>query len=143
MLDVNTESIKTWTEIISKVASFAAIVAAAWWFFVTTKFKQRIQFDLGCSFHPLDTNADSVVAELQFIFENKGFIEHRLYNLNISVHTLESERELQEKEKTKELLFKKQLLPKVSVVPKEIGFYFVRPGARQGYCQLNFVERKN
>ena len=128
---MNLETIKTWSNIISDVISVLAIGAAAWWFLMTTKFKPRIQFDLDCKFLALNGNADSLIAELQFIFENKGFIEHRLYHLNVSAHTLESEESLREKEITRELLFKKQLLPKVSIVPKRYGFYFVRPGARQ------------
>jgi hypothetical protein len=123
--------LKVWTEIVSSLATTAAILAAAWWFFVTTKYKQRIQFDIECNFLSLTTNRDFVIAELQFIFENKGFIEHRFYNLNVSVHSLESEDDLKEKDNTKELLFKKQLLPKVSIVPEQFGYYFVRSDARQ------------
>jgi len=44
------EDFKTWTDIASKLASAAAIVAAAAWFVITTKFRQRVQFDLACSF---------------------------------------------------------------------------------------------
>ncbi|HEX8129226.1 MAG TPA: hypothetical protein VF527_09010 [Pyrinomonadaceae bacterium] len=125
------ETVETWAGIINDLISVLAIAAAAWWFFMTTKFKPRIQFDLGCDFLSLKGNDDALIAELQFIVENKGFVEHRLYHLHVSVHTLESEESLKEKEMTRELLFKKQLLPKVTIVPKRYGYYFVRPGARQ------------
>jgi hypothetical protein len=125
------EEIKSWTGILSDVISVLAIGAAAWWFLTTTKFKPRIQFDLDCNFLPLKENEDYFISELQFIFENKGFVEHRLYRLTVSVHALESEESLSEKEVTKELLFKKRLLSEVSLVPRKYGFYFVRPGVRQ------------
>ena len=128
---MNSEAIRTWAAVVSSAASSLAIAAAAWWFFMTTKFKPRIQFDLDCNFLPLSSNRDQLIGELLFIFENKGFIEHRLYKLNVAVHTLESEKDLLEKDGTRELLFKKQLLPKVSIVPKRYGYYFVRPGAQQ------------
>jgi hypothetical protein len=133
--------IKTWIGIVNDVVSILAILAAAWWFLTTTKFKPRIQFDLGCNFLELINNKDFLVAELQFIFENKGFIEHRLYNLNVSVHTLESEKNIQNKVETKELIFKKQLLPMVSIVPKVYGFYFVRPGVKQIITHIINVPR--
>ncbi len=125
------ELIKAWAGILSNVVSILALGAAAWWFLITTKFKPRIQFDLDCNFLPLNANEDSFISELKFIFENKGFVEHRLYRLTVSVHTLESEENLSEKEVTKDILFKKRLLPEVSIVPKKYGFYFVRPGVRQ------------
>lgn len=125
------EVIKSWTTIFSSLASIIAICAAAWWFLVTTKFKPRIQFDLDCNFFRLEQNDKDLIAELQFIFENKGFVEHRLYNLNISVHTLESENELSSKEKTKELIFSKRILPQVCIVPKKYKYFFIRPGSRQ------------
>jgi hypothetical protein len=128
---MHTEEIKTWISTVSDAVSILAIGAAALWFLTTTKFKPRIQFDLDCNFLPINENNDSLIAELQFIFENKGFVEHRLYNLNVSVHTLQSDNDLPVKPVTKELLFNRQLLPRVSIVRKAYNFYFVRPGTRQ------------
>jgi len=45
--------------------------------------------------------------------------------------TLEPENALKEKEKTKELEFKKALLSKTSIVPEQYNFFFIRPGTRQ------------
>jgi hypothetical protein len=136
---MQTEAMKTWISTASDAVSILAIGAAALWFLTTTKFKPRIQFDLGCNFLPLNGNNDSLITELQFIFENKGFVEHRLYNLNVSVHTLESDKDLPVKPVTKELLFNRRLLPKVSIVPKPFRFYFVRPGARQVITHIIIV----
>jgi hypothetical protein len=138
---MQTEATKTLISAASDAVSILAIGAAALWFLTTTKFKPRIQFDLGCNFLPINENNDSLIAELQFIFENKGFVEHRLYNLNVSVHTLQSENDLSVKPVTKELLFKRQLLPRVSIVPKAYNFYFVRPGTRQVVTHITVVPK--
>ena len=60
-------------------------VAAAWWFLYTTQFKPRIQFDVGCEVRGLGSGL--YLLEVLFMFENKGFVEHRLYDLSLSVHT--------------------------------------------------------
>jgi hypothetical protein len=142
-----------WEKVAEVAAHLASVLAAVsqvivaiiggWWF-ISNKMKQRIQFDLGCVFLPLRENPNDLVVELQFIFENKGFVEHRVYDLNVSVHAYESEKALQEKAmptkepdgeampaEKKELLFSKQLLAKVQLVPEKYNYYFVRPGVRQ------------
>lgn len=123
--------IHTWAEILGNIVSVAAFSAAAWWFLATTKFKPRIQFDLECNFLEIDKSSDSLIAELQLIFENKGFVEHRLYDVNISIHTVHSTNDFEFRPETNELLFDKKLQSRVSIVPKRYGFYFVRPGVRQ------------
>ena len=115
----------------SHVASVLAIAGGAWWFIYTTQFKPRVQFDVDCRFSRLRHNSERLIAEIQLVFENKGFVEHRLWNLNVSVHALESEQSLVSKETTRELKFAKRLLPRVQLVPKKYGYYFVRPGVRQ------------
>jgi hypothetical protein len=124
-------SAKDITEIGRNVASILAVVAAACWFLYTTQFKRRLQFDLDCRFVPLQQNPDRTVAELQFIFENKGFVEHKLWNLNVSVHALDAEDKLTAKEATREIQFWCRLLPEIQLVPKDYDYYFVRPGVRQ------------
>jgi hypothetical protein len=129
--NMDANAIKPWAEIVSGTAATGAIVAAAWWFFVTARFRRRIQFDSDCSFFQANPHSNWIITELQFIFENKGFVEHRLYDLTVSVHALESEDEPKTKNDTRELLFNRQLLPKVSIVPRTTGFFFIRPGVRQ------------
>lgn len=118
-------------DIASSIASVLAVGAAAAWFLYTTQFKPRLQFDLNCSFVRMLTNPERLLVEIQFIFENKGFVEHRLWNLNVSVHALDGEGALTFKETTKEVQFPKRLLPKTQLVPQHYGYYFVRPGVRQ------------
>lgn len=116
---------------LSGTVSVVALLAAGWWFLNTTKFKPRIQFDIDCKFVLLRVNPEWLVAEIQLIFENKGFVEHRIHDLNLSVHQLPSEEDLEEREITHELLFKKAVFRKLSIVPPGYGFFFVRPGVRQ------------
>jgi hypothetical protein len=128
--------------VVGSVVSVLGILAAAWWFLATTKFKPRIQFELDCHFFQTKRLEDDVIAELQFVFENKGFVEHRMYNLHVSVHAL-SGGAVKEKEKTKELIFNERVIPKVSIVPpEEDEFYFVRPGARQVISHIVRIPKK-
>lgn len=128
---VDSQEIKTWADIISSVATTVAITAGALWFLITTKFRPRLQFDLGCNFVPLKSNPDYLIAELQLIFENPGFIEYRFHNLNVSVHALEREDVFTRKDTTDELVFKTRLLPETEIVRRLYRYYFIRPGARQ------------
>jgi hypothetical protein len=119
------------TGIGADIASIAAVLGAGAWFVYTTQFKQRLQFDVDCRFVRLPHNPRALLAELQFIFENKGFVEHRLWNLTVSVHALEEESRLEAKAATQEIQFQTRVLPKTELVPKQYGYYFVRPGVRQ------------
>jgi hypothetical protein len=123
------ESVKTFFDILVSVSSLAAVLAAAWWFLYTTQFKPRLQFDLDCRFIACE-ETQSRLAELHFIFENKGFVEHRLYDLNVAVHTLDRAGSLESRE-TGEVIFPVRLLSRTSIVPREYGYYFVRPGVKQ------------
>jgi hypothetical protein len=126
-----TGSLKTWAEIASATGSLLALVAAAVWFVRTSKFRQRIQFDVDLKTYPLPANPAMLVGEVQFILENKGFVEHRIYNLTLSLHSLESDAGLETREGTGELLFGTPILRKTELVPPSYTYYFVRPGVRQ------------
>jgi hypothetical protein len=125
------EPFRNWVQVVSSIGSILALAAAAFWFFRTSKAKQRIQFDLDCRIYPLANNPTQKVAEIQFCFENKGFVEHRIYNLTVSVHSLESDMDLATKDKTGELQFRRRILGKTQLVPPIGKYYFIRPGIRQ------------
>jgi hypothetical protein len=61
----------------------------------------------------------------------KGFVEHRMFNLNVSVHALENGQCNNLKESTKEVRFDRRILKRTQIVPPSYEFYFVRPGIRQ------------
>jgi hypothetical protein len=123
------ETVKTLFEILS-------ILAAGWWFLYTTQFKPRLQFDVELHTLSLRSNSNSKIVELVFIFENKGFVEHRIWKLNVSVHALASETELKSKPNINELVFTERLLPQTQLVPANYGYYFVRPGVRQAIIHI-------
>ena len=131
LLESSLDPIKSWVQVASSVASILALAAAAFWFFRTSKAKQRIQFDLDCRVYPLANNPGQKVAEIQFCFENKGFVEHRIYDLTVSVHALSDEQNLETREKTGELQFRRRILERKQLNPRIGNFYFIRPGIRQ------------
>jgi hypothetical protein len=111
------------TEMISGGLTSLGVLAAGWWFLYTTQFKPRIQFDLSCRFLPLDPTQHTYLAEVSLIFENKGFVEHRMYDLELSIHGLA--------EGTSGQSFARPLFPRAKIVPARYEFYFVRPGIQQ------------
>ena len=123
--------VKTITEIAGNVSATLAVLGAAGWFLYATQFKPRLQFDIDCHFVPLTHSPERLLVEIQFIFENKGFVEHKLWNLNVSVHTLDTTEPAKAKDTTKETKFPIRLLPKTQLVASHYGYYFVRPGVRQ------------
>ncbi|HET6207359.1 MAG TPA: hypothetical protein VFD98_11155 [Terracidiphilus sp.] len=130
-LEIPLDPIKNWVQVAASAGSILALGAAAFWFFRTSKAKQRIQFDLDCKIYPLAGTNGEKVAEIQFCFENKGFVEHRIYDLSVSIHALASEDELETKEKTGELQFTRRILGRKQLIPPIGKYYFIRPGIRQ------------
>jgi hypothetical protein len=120
-------------EILKVLSGFLPIftlLAAAIWFLWTEKFKPRIQFDIDCGFIFVNSNSSEVIAEIRLLFDNKGFVQHTLYNLEISVHGLNAAESLSVKEESKDLIFEKELLERSSAIPE--GWYFwIRPGIHQ------------
>src|SRR5579863_2571291 len=101
------ENIKTISEIIAHIAEALAIAAGGWWFLYTTQSKPRVQFDVGARVFSPPPNSTSQIVELSLIFDNKGYVEYRLWNLNVSVHGLVDTKELTAKSETNEIMFDK------------------------------------
>ncbi len=120
---------KAIVDILVGIGTLGAGLAGAWWFLYTTQSKPRLQFDLGCRF--IARSEKERLAELQFIVENKGFVEHRLYDLSVSVHGLVREAGPANDPGPSGTDFPIRLFPKTSIVAPQIGYYFVRPGVRQ------------
>ncbi len=137
------ETIKSSLQIASSLGSILALGAAAFWFFRTSKAKQRIQFDVDCKVYPLASNLNQKVAEIQFCFENKGFVEHRIYNLTVSVHALDSEVSLHTKDATGELEFQRRILARKQLIPPFGEYYFIRPGIRQVITHIMPIDARD
>lgn len=122
------QSVKDGVEIFKTTLEAVGIVCAGWWFLYTTQFKPRIQFDIECRALPLDVDKAIFLAEIALVFENKGFVEHRIHDLSLSVHGLSEDKSLDSAESA---AFTKCLFPRQIIVPKQYQWYFVRPGVRQ------------
>ena len=122
-------SVVEWISAISDAVSAVGILAAGWWFLETNQRKQRVQFDLDCRFFDWLGRDGSILAEIWFVFENKGFVEHRLYDLLVSVHVDVPLGSLKPDEAPASPWY--SVTSRKSIVPKETGFYFVRPGVNQ------------
>lgn len=124
------EGLQILAEIVGRSFEVAAIVAGGWWFLYTTQFKPRIQFDLECNFFQLPSVPKAYLVEVSFVFENKGFVEHRLYDLSLSIHGL-SPKLISDPTSPDCRAFRATLYEKRVIVPTRYKWYFVRPGVRQ------------
>ncbi|WP_156785026.1 hypothetical protein [Terriglobus roseus] len=69
--------------------------------------------------------------EILIRLDNKGFVDHKIRKLNVSVHALSSETALNTNQDTGALQFDKILLKDTDIVPEKLAFFFVRPGVHQ------------
>lgn len=120
---------KCWIEVLARASEILGLLAAGWWFLYTTQFKPRIQFDLACEIRSI--GPDMYLLEVLFAFENKGFVEHRIYDLSLSVHGIDADSIGRISSKPGTRTFARRLFPKTSIVPRKYRWYFVRPGVRQ------------
>ena len=125
------EPYKSWAQIASNISSVGLILGGLIWFLGSRKYRRRIQFDLDCHVYELDNESDKMVAEVELIFENKGFIDHHIRDLTVSIHSLSPQAPFEVNDKTGELDFPDVLLKRTPIVPPKYEFYFIRPGVRQ------------
>jgi len=120
--------------IVLNILQCATIAGGVAWFFATTQFQPRAAFDVESAFFRL--NNDRLVAEVRFIFENKGFIDIFISDLAYTVHTLD-DGGLHAKVGNDALVFPRRLVPsdpakrRASVIPEAFRYVYVRPGVRQ------------
>jgi hypothetical protein len=120
--------------IILNILQCAVILSGVSWFISTTQFQPRAAFDIACTFFRINQNR--LVAEVQFIFENKGFVDIYVDDLTYSIHTVGRE----QPPKTSsgdEIKFAIRLIPsdrsrdRLPVIPESLGYVYIRPGVRQ------------
>ena len=120
--------------IILNILQCAVIFGGVAWFIATTQFQPRAGFDIACTFFRLSDN--QLIAEVQFILENKGFIDIFVSDLKCSIHTLGSGT-LEVKAGTYEVKFPRRLIPvppkkePIVVIPRQFGYIYVRAGVSQ------------
>ena len=74
----------------------------------------------------MQSDVEVYLAEVVFVFENKGFVEHRLYDLSLSVHGL-SPTLLSDSTARTGRAFNVKLYPRQVIVLARYKWYFVRP----------------
>jgi hypothetical protein len=122
-------SITDWIGAVNDVASALAIAAAGWWFLWTNRHKQRVEFDVDCRIFPVPWDPGSAFLEVWFLFDNRGFLEHRLYDLRVSVHVGKKTPPSADAPGRSKPWHR--VTSEEGVVPPKTGFYFVRPGVHQ------------
>lgn len=134
--------LKLFSEIAYSFAIIGSIIAAGWWFISTAKSKQRIQFDIDVSFLKVENRNDQFLAEIKCIFENKGYVEYKIYDLALAIYGIEkgTKNSFNGKEDDAHI-FPIVVLDKTSIVPKEPGYYFVRPGVVQKITEIRLIPR--
>jgi len=129
--------LKLFTEITHNVAIIASIAAAGWWFLYTARLKPRIQFDIEVSFLDIMHEKGQRLAEIKCVFENKGFVEHKIYDLALAIYGIEKEAGKRvEPNQESPRLFPKMILDKTRIVAEGYQYYFVRPGVAQVITEI-------
>lgn len=119
-----------YTNIAVNLVTTITIVIGATWFFITSKYKPRIQFDLACEIVEINKRNKTYVADIQIIITNRGHIDHLITNLDISILGL-SNVTVNNKKSAEEAEFTEWMLKEKSIISKKHGSYFVRPNVSQ------------
>lgn len=132
--------LKVFSEIVNNFAVTGSIIAAGWWFFTTAKSKQRIQFDIETTFFKIDDEDYPLAAEIKLIFENKGFVEHKIHDLALAIYGMKNTKgKRTHRKKDDQFIFSKLILDKTRIVKKDPGYYFVRPGVAQIVTEIRKI----
>lgn len=118
---------------LSAIQLFAILVGGMWAYFRFSRegtHTPRIELDLACTFlesaNPKDSHR---VAAFTIHARNKGYIEHKFESISLRLRGIKSDALLAVRE-DKRLEFPEPLM-KAELIPKEAGYYFVRPGVEQ------------
>ncbi len=124
------------TQVVYNTIAAISFIAAGAWFFIAQKFSQRIEFDIEATFIKLK-NRSGLLGEINFIFKNKGFMEHKIYDLAVSVRGLDNNNNgLACNVKTGKIIFLKRIYGTACIMPPNQGYYFIRPGVKQNITHI-------
>lgn len=127
---------------IKEIISLLGLLSAAIWFYWTQKFKPRVEFYVDCEFFQPSSDSDNLIAEIRFVFNNRGFVQHIIKHLELSVHGLIDESRIISNEKKQNVIFKDKIFDRNSVVPK--GWYFwVRPNVNQVITKVISINKRH
>lgn len=127
-----------------KVAQILALGAAAWWFYISAGASKRTQLDVQGTVCAKVT--DGTLLEVTVLLENKGFVNHKVYDLSLTVRGAPEgqwfPRYLDDNgAQYPRKGFNKPILEKALLIPpdEEWEWMFVRPGTRQAVTRLVLV----
>ncbi|WP_151087421.1 hypothetical protein [Hymenobacter baengnokdamensis] len=120
-----------WTVVLSAIQTIGVGIGALWAYFRFWRegaHKPRIEFDIQCSF--LGQQGNARVVSFTILATNKGNIEHKFSRISLRARGITAADGELIKRPDGRVNFPKELL-KEEVIPKEFGYYFVRPGIAQ------------
>lgn len=127
---------------IKEILTLLGLLSAAIWFYWTQKFKPRVEFYVDCEFFRSSNDSDHLIAEIRFVFKNRGFVQHIIKHLELSVHGLMDDSRIICNEKNQNVIFKDKIFERRSVVPK--GWYFwVRPSVNQVITKVISIDKRH
>lgn len=132
------DSVDKYASIADHLVAVCAILAGGWWFWRQAVRTPRVSFDIACRFFDSKNDASSRLAQLEFLLDNTGFVEHRVYDLSFSIHGLEK---ISQKDETAEVIFDRQIFNRVIIVPPDYNYFFVRPGVKQSIVHIVAIPR--
>lgn len=116
------------------------VITSLWAYFRFRKenpLHPRIEFDLDCKFY--GPQLDFYLASMTISVRNKGNVEHRFEEIRLKIRGICIDTPLAEFERFPPMLeFPIELVKTVNIVPKALGYYFVRPNVNQAF---NFTSR--
>lgn len=126
----------------NEILAIVGLLSAGIWFYWTQKFKPRVEFNIDCEFFfPREASGD-VIAEIRLIFNNNGHVQQTLRKLELSIHGLLDQQNIEIKPNTNDVVFNERILPRQSIVPNN-WYYWIRPGVNQTITKIVKVNKKH
>jgi hypothetical protein len=126
--------------VISSIQIIVLLLGVLWAYFRFRKenpLYPRIELDLNCKF--FGPQRTFYIASFAVSAHNKGNIEHKFDDIRLRVRGIISNDAITELKDYEPLVnFPEKLMSEVNIVPKKIGYYFVRPGV---YQTFNYAAR--
>lgn len=127
---------------VKELIAISGLIGAALWFLWTQKYKPRMEFDVDCEFFFPADNSHDIIAEIRFSFYNRGFVQHTIKKLELSVHGLKDNASVNVNPDNRNVIFSQAILKRQTVFPQG-WYYWVRPNVHQVITKIIKIERKH
>lgn len=123
-------------ELVLHIAEFLALVAGAAWvyfrFWREGVHRPAIEFDISSKF--LGPHNEDYAVEISTFADNKGRVEHRFSEIRLRVRAVSrSDVLVSWPGHEPRASFPVSVFDDLNLVPRELGYFFVRPGVRQRF----------